>query len=467
MGSKKRKAYEAVEITDIEYKGHGIARPEGMVLFVEDALPGEVVDAQVTRKKRDHAFARPLAYRTLSEKRVEPFCSHFGTCGGCRWQYLEYADQLAYKQYFVEQILARIGKFRDLELRPIVGCESDRYYRNKLEFSFVDGRWLTEQEIASGADAGDRRALGLHVRGRFDRVIDIETCYLQPDPSNGIRRAVRDFTMEAGYSYYNPRTHEGFLRSLMIRTSLSGEVLVMLVCAYEDAPTRERLLDFIAERFPQVTSLDYMINGTQNDAIAPHPVHHYRGRGYINEICGPNSLKIHPKSFYQTNPAQAVRLYDVVAEFAALGGTETVYDLYCGIGSIGLYLAGSAGRVVGIDNVAEAIENARENAVYNGYENCSFETGNIRDLLTEEFAARHPAPDLVVLDPPRAGLHPEVIEALLELRPPHIVYVSCNPATQARDLQMLDTAYRITAVQPVDMFPQTYHIENVVDMWGR
>jgi 23S rRNA (uracil1939-C5)-methyltransferase len=467
MGSKKKPVYEAVEITDIEYRGHGIARPEGKVLFVEDALPGEVVDARVTRKKRDFAFARPVAYRELSQKRVEPFCEHFGPCGGCRWQYLDYADQLAYKQYFVGQILERIGKFRDLEVRPIIGCETDRFYRNKLDYSFAAGRWLSEEEIASAVEVADRRALGFHVRGRFDRVIDIETCYLQPDPSNDIRRAVRDFTMEGGFSYYDPVTHEGYLRSLIIRTSLSGEVMVIVVFAYEEEASRRRLLDFIAERFPRVTSLDYIINETKNDAIASHTVHHYGGQGYINELCGPNRLKIHPKSFYQTNPRQAVRLYDVVVELAGLTGRETVYDLYCGIGSIGLYLAGSAARVVGIDNVAEAIENARENAAYNGHGNCEFAVGNIRDVLTEEFAAAHPAPDLVVLDPPRAGLHPDVVEALLELVAPHIVYVSCNPATQARDLQMLDEAYRIEAVQPVDMFPQTFHIENVVDLRRR
>jgi 23S rRNA (uracil1939-C5)-methyltransferase len=467
MGSKKKPVFEAVEITDIEYRGHGIARPDGMVLFVEDALPGEVVDAKVTRRKRDYAFARVLAYRTRSAKRVEPFCEHFGPCGGCRWQYLAYTDQLAYKQYFVEQILERIGKFRDLELWPIIGCESDRFYRNKLEYSFAAGRWLSEEEIASGEDVPDRRALGFHVRGRFDRVVDVETCHLQPDPSNEIRRAVRDFTLAEGFSYYDPVNHEGFLRSLIVRTSLSGEVMVIVVFAYEDEPARRRVLDLIAQRFPQVTSLDYIINETKNDAVAPHTVHHYRGQGYINELCGPNRLKIHPKSFYQTNPRQAVRLYEVVAAFAALTGSETVYDLYCGIGSIGLYLAARAGRVVGIDNVAEAIDNARENAAYNGYGNCAFETGNIRHVLTPEFAARHPAPDLVVLDPPRAGLHPDVVGALLELAPPHIVYVSCNPATQARDLQLLDDAYRIDAVQPVDMFPQTFHIENVVDLRRR
>ncbi|MFP4010965.1 MAG: 23S rRNA (uracil(1939)-C(5))-methyltransferase RlmD [Spirochaetaceae bacterium] len=467
MGKGKKPVYEAVEIEDIEYRGHGIARPGGMVLFVEDALPGEVVDARVIRKKKDYAFARVVRYHKRSEERTEPFCSHFGLCGGCRWQYLPYGKQLSYKQYFVEQTLRRIGKLSELDIRPILGCEADRYYRNKLEFSFVDGRWLTEEEIAAGVEVEDRRALGLHVRGRFDRVIDIETCYLQPDPSNRIRREVRDFTLERGYSYYDPASHEGYLRTLMIRTSLSGEVMVVVVFAGDDRPSREELLDFIAERFPQVTSLDYIINDTRNDAIAPHTVYPYAGRGYIREICGPNTLKIHPKSFYQTNPRQAVRLYEVVSELADLTGHETVYDLYCGIGSIALYLAGRAGRVIGVDNVAEAVENARENALHNGYNNCEFFTGNIRDVLTEGFIASHPAPDLVVLDPPRAGLHPEVVEALVALAAPHIVYVSCNPATQARDLTRLSDAYRVEAVQPVDMFPQTFHIETVVDLTRR
>jgi 23S rRNA (uracil1939-C5)-methyltransferase len=467
MGSKKKPVYEAVEIEDIEYRGHGIGRPGGMVLFVEDALPGEVVDAKVTRKKRDFAFARVQEYRRRSGKRVEPFCTHFGPCGGCKWQYLSYADQRSYKEYFVSQILERIGKFTDIEIRPIIGCETDRFYRNKLEFSFAATRWLTEAEIAEGEGIEDRRALGFHVRGRFDRVLDIEYCFLQPDPSNEIRLAVRDFTLEAGYSYYDPVSHEGYLRTLIVRTSLSGEVMVIVVFAEDDESSRVKLLDFIGDRFPRVTSIDYIINGTKNDALAPHAAHHYAGRGYINELCGENTLKIHPKSFYQTNPKQAVRLYDVVREFAALTGSETVYDLYCGIGSIGGYLAGQAGRVIGIDNVEEAVENARENAASNGWRNCEFHTGNIRDVLTPGFTASHPAPDLVVLDPPRAGLHPDVIETLLELRADHIVYVSCNPATQARDLNMLATAYAIEAVQPVDMFPQTFHIENVVDLRRR
>ncbi len=464
MSSKKKPRYEAIRIEDIEYKGHGIARPDGMVLFVEDALPGELVDAQVTRKKRDHAFARVTAYHELSQKRTTPFCEHFGVCGGCRRQYLGYHDQLAYKQYFVEQVLERIGKFHDLPVREIIGCESDRFYRNKLEFSFAATRWLTDEEIVAGTQIDDRRALGFHVRGRFDRVTDIETCYLQPDPSNDIRRAVRDFTLSQGYSYYDPISHTGYLRSLVVRTSLSGEVMVIVVFAADDPASRERILEFIMERFPDLTSLDYIINETKNDSIAPHLVHNYRGRGYIHEQCGENRLKIHPKSFYQTNPKQAERLYEVVREFAGLNGTETVYDLYCGIGSIALYLAAEARRVIGIDSVEEAIENARENAAYNGHQNCTFFLGKVRDVLDHDFAVTRHAPDLVVLDPPRAGLHPDVVETLLKLRPAHIVYVSCNPATQARDLQLLDGAYRIGEVQPVDMFPQTYHIENVVDL---
>ena len=464
MSSKKKPLYEALRIEDIEYKGHGIARPEGKVLFVEDALPGELVDAQVSRKKRDHAFARVTVYHELSEKRTTPFCDHFGICGGCRWQYLGYQDQLAYKQYFVEQVLERIGKFRDLPVREIIGCESDRFYRNKLDFSFAATRWLTDSEIAEGTDIDDRRALGFHVRGRFDRVTDIETCHLQPDPSNEIRRAVRDFTLSAGYSYYDPVSHEGYLRSLIVRTSLSGEVMVIVVFAADEPASREHILEFILEGFPELTSLEYIINETKNDSIGSHLVHNYHGRGYIHEQCGSNRLKIHPKSFYQTNPKQAERLYEVVREFAGLTGTETVYDLYCGIGSIALYLAGEAGRVIGIDNVEEAVENARENAVYNGHENSEFFLGEVREVLDRDFVATHHAPDLVVLDPPRAGLHPEVVETLQKLRPEHIVYVSCNPATQARDLQLLNSSYRVGDVQPVDMFPQTYHIENVVDL---
>ncbi len=461
--SRRRKAYDNVEIIDLEYQGYGIAKPEGKVLFVEDTLPGELVDARIIKDKRDYAFATPTAFHTLSNERIEPFCDHFHACGGCKWQYLPYERQLAYKQYFVRQILERIARLEEPEIDPIIGCESDRYYRNKLDFSFTESRWLEPAEIQSGEEF-DRRGVGFHVRRRFDRVLDIEHCWLQPGPSNEIRNALRAFAKREDIPFFDPVSNQGFLRSLVIRTSLFEETMVMVVFATDDEEPRRRVMDFLTAAFPDITSLAYMINATKNDSTLPHAAHIYRGTDHIREKMGDRVLKIHPKSFYQTNPAQAVRLYQVAAEMASLTGSETVYDLYCGIGSIALFVADQAGRVVGIDNVPEAIENARENAGANAAANCTFLQGDVKDLLNDEFVAEHGRPDVVILDPPRAGMHPRVLKTLMEVLPPHIVYVSCNPATQARDLQELTQAYETGRIQPVDMFPQTYHIENVVDL---
>jgi 23S rRNA (uracil1939-C5)-methyltransferase len=478
--SKRRKHYEHIHILDLEYRGYGIAKPQGKVLFVEDSLPGEEVDARIIKDKRDYAFATPTAVHSYSPERIEPFCRHFHACGGCKWQYLPYERQLEYKQYFVEQIMQRIGKMPDPDIDPIMGCDEDRYYRNKLDFSFAASRWLSREEIASGEDF-DRRGLGFHVRRRFDRVLDITHCWLQPEPSNTIRNALRDFAVQEDLSFYNPVTHEGFLRSLIIRTSLFGETMVMLVFAEPDEAPRRRVLEFLSQWLveddaeapptqgepggpPRIHSIAYMINESKNDATAPHTAHIYAGRDHIRERMGERVLKIHPKSFYQTNPKQAVRLYGVARQMAELTGTETLYDLYCGIGSIGLFLSDRAGRVVGIDNVPEAVANARENARANGATNCRFVDGDVKDLLDADFVAEHGRPDVIVLDPPRAGVHPKVLETLLRVAPRQIVYVSCNPATQARDLLELTSAYEIRRTQPVDMFPQTYHIENVVDL---
>ena len=461
--ARRRKAYDNVEIIDLEYQGYGIAKPEGKVLFVEDTLPGELVDARIIKDKRDYAFATPTAFHTRSNERVEPFCEHFHACGGCKWQYLPYPRQLEYKEYFVRQILERIARLEEPAIDSIIGCESDRYYRNKLDFSFTESRWLEPSEIESG-ESFDRRGVGFHVRRRFDRVLDVEHCWLQPEPSNQIRNALRDFAKREHIPFFDPVSNQGFLRSLVIRTSLFEETMVMVVFATDEEEPRRRVMDFLAAEFPGITSLAYMINTTKNDSTLPHRAHISRGEDHIREKMGDRVLKIHPKSFYQTNPAQAVRLYEVAAEMASPTGSETVYDLYCGIGSIGLFVSDQVGRVVGIDNVPEAIENARENADANNAANCSFLQGDVKDLLSDEFVAVHGRPDVVILDPPRAGMHPRVLKTLMELLPPHIVYVSCNPATQARDLQELTQAYEIGRIQPVDMFPQTYHIENVVDL---
>jgi len=460
---KKKKEITGLTIDDLEYEGRGVGRADGKVIFVEDALPGEVVDVRVTRNKRDHAFGIVTAFHTTSDKRVQPFCEHFQDCGGCRWQYLSYDDQLSFKHYFVSQIMRRIGKVDGLELEPILGCERDRFYRNKLEFSFTNNRWLSREEVDSGKDAGDRRGLGLHVRGRFDKIIDINTCHLQEDPSNEIRLAVRDFAREKEMAFYDPVTHSGFLRSLIIRTALTGETMIVPVFAAEDTRLREEMLDFLAERFAP-TSISYIINSTANDSVAALDVHEYTGRPYIEEACGHIRLMIHAKSFYQTNSYQAVRLYTLVREWAALSGSELVYDLYCGIGSIGLFLADGCREVVGIDNVEEAIVKARENAEHNNVTNTQFYTGEVETVATDSFFSRHGQPDLVILDPPRAGIHPSVIQTLLQQSPPRIIYVSCKPSTQARDVLALKERYDIVRARPVDMFPQTYHIENVIEL---
>lgn len=468
MGTRRKqrtpRVFEQQTVVDLEHQGHGVIKPEGQVIFVEDALPGEVVDVQVIRRKRNHAYAAVTNYHRRAPERVEPFCSHFGLCGGCRWQFLPYAQQLQYKERFVGEIMRRIGGLQDLPFEPILGCEADRFYRNKLDYSFTDSRWLTREEIDHGEDAIERRGVGFHVRGRFDRVLDVDTCYLQPEPSNQIRRAIRDYTIERDYRYYNPHSHEGWLRSLVVRTGTSGSVMVTVVFGNDDNPRqRETLFDMIESTFPAVVSINYVINATVNDALAPHEVHHTRGRDHIIEQCDHLRLRIHPRSFYQTNARQAERLYRLVAEWARLDGSQVVWDLYCGIGSIALYLASRARRVWGVESVAEAVANAVENAQLNGIENVAFSAGDVKDALRAPPAeAGHP--DLLVVDPPRAGLHPSVVQAIVHASVPRIIYVSCNPATQARDLQLMTERYRAVRCRPVDMFPHTQHIESVVEL---
>ncbi|TVQ40708.1 MAG: 23S rRNA (uracil(1939)-C(5))-methyltransferase RlmD [Spirochaetaceae bacterium] len=466
---RKRTLYERQTVVDIEHTGHGIVKPEGKVIFVEDALPGEVVDVVVTRSRRNHAFGMVERHHLRSPQRVEPFCSHFGVCGGCRWQYLSYARQLEYKHSFVRSIMLRIGGLDDLEVLPILGCRQDRFYRNKLDFSFTDARWLSREEIAGGGDNLERRGAGFHVRGRFDRILDIDTCHLQPEPSNAIRRAVRDFTIAADHSYYNSRSHCGWLRSLVVRTSSEGQVMVTVVFgSAANEAQRERLFDMIESTFPSVVSINYIVNTTLNDSLAAHRVHRARGTDFVVERCGDLRLRIHPRSFYQTNPLQAERLYGLVEEWAALNGTQTVWDLYCGIGSIALFLARRAGLVWGVETVAEAIDNARENALGNGIGNVVFCVADVKDALCtpppEALPSGADAPDLLVLDPPRAGLHPAVVKSILQLAAPRIIYVSCNPTTQARDVQMMSGDYRAVRCRPVDMFPHTHHIESVIEL---
>jgi 23S rRNA (uracil1939-C5)-methyltransferase len=460
------RSYEAQEILDLEYQGNGVAKPEGRVLFVEGVLPGEIVDVRVTRRKKDVAFGVPTAFHRTSERRVEPFCPHFADCGGCTWQYLGYADQLRYKERFVGEVLARLGGVTGPAPLPILGCEQDRFYRNKLDYSFSPTRWLSESEVAGEELFDDRRALGFHVKGRFDRVLDVRVCFLQRDPSNRIRTEARRIARERGFSFHDPVRHEGLLRSLIIRTTEDGDVMVILVI-HEDRPDAAAyMLGALVEAVPEITSAYYLVNPTQNDDIAPHTARHVAGATVIQERCGSLRFAIHPKSFYQTNSRQAERLYGVVREWLDPRDGDLLLDLYCGIGSIGLFLADRVDTVVGIEYVEEAVDRARENAVLNGVANAAFHAGDVRELLRSagDPGSPIPRPDLVVLDPPRAGVHPDVIGELIRLAPRQIIYVSCKPSTQARDLARLRERYDVTRVQPVDMFPQTFHIESVVDL---
>ncbi|MEE8440177.1 MAG: 23S rRNA (uracil(1939)-C(5))-methyltransferase RlmD [Spirochaetia bacterium] len=471
---KRQRTYTEQTIEEIESGGHGIIKPEGRVVFVEGVLPGEVVDVAITRKKRSHAFARVTAWHKKSDDRREPFCSHFADCGGCMWQYLPYEAQLGYKERFVADVLRRSAGIEEPTPLPILGCEGETYYRNKLDFSFAPVRWITQSEVDSGRTITDRRALGFHVKGRFDRVLEVDHCYLQADPSNDIRTAAREIALAEGYSFHDPVEHTGLLRSLIIRTSELGGVMVILVIGEDRPDIAGAFLSVLKERVPSISSASYIINTTLNDDVAPHPAFHAFGDQIITERCGHLEFAIHPKSFYQTNSRQAERLYGVIREWLETGGKETLLDLYCGIGSIGLFVADLVGSVVGIESVPEAVERAVENSRLNGIGNARFYAGDVRELLAtagrEILGAEEastpviPKPDIVVLDPPRAGLHPKVLEALLALTPRQIIYVSCKPSTQARDLAVLGEKYRVERIQPVDMFPQTFHIENVVDL---
>lgn len=463
MGRRKKlPLLEEVEITDIGARGKAIARVDNLVTFISNGLPGDVVDVQLTRRRKSYQEGRVVKFHRLSEKRTDPFCKHFGICGGCRWQDLKYTEQLAYKQKEVSDALERIGKLELPGIRPILASKNERHYRNKLEFTFSNRRWLSEEEIRSGEEFGQRKGLGFHIPGMFDRVVDLEECYLQPGPSNAIRQAVRDFTRENGWSYYDLREGGGLLRNLIIRNTLSGELMVIVVFFEEEEESRQALLDHLRSSFPQITSLMYCINRKANDTLGDQEILLHSGRDHILEAMDDLRFRIGPKSFFQTNSRQALELYRKVSEYSALKGDEVVYDLYTGTGTIALFLAGSVRKVVGIESVEEAILDARMNAELNGIENALFFNGDMKEVLNKAFLEREGRPDVLVTDPPRAGMHEDVVRQILQAAPRRIVYVSCNPATQARDLQALCQGYRILEVQPVDMFPHTYHVENIV-----
>ncbi len=460
---KQNILFENLEVTGAGAKGKSIAKaPDGKVIFINNAVPGDIVDIRTTKKKRSFYEGTAVAIHEYSTKRVEPVCQHFGTCGGCKWQNMGYEHQLFYKQQEVENNLRRIGKIELPPVTPILGSEDIYFYRNKMEFSFSDSRWLTLEEIKSDRDFSDKNALGFHIPGMWDKILDIKKCHLQADPSNAIRNFVKDFANKNDISFFNTREQYGLLRTLMIRTSSNGELMVVVQFFEDDTVKRELLLDNIALNFPEITSLQYVVNPKGNDTIYDQEVICYKGRDHIFEEMEGLKFKINAKSFYQTNSKQAYELYKITRDYAQLTGEELVYDLYTGTGTIAQFVAKNAKKVVGIEAVPVAIEDAKENAKRNNIENTQFYAGDMRKVFTKEFIAAHGKPDVIITDPPRDGMHKDVIDQIIGILPQRIVYVSCNSATQARDLELLDQHYKVTRVRPVDMFPQTFHVENVV-----
>lgn len=467
MARKKKELplLEKITITDVAAEGKALAKVNDLVVFVPYVVPGDVVDLQVKRKKNHYAEAVAVKFHEYSPVRAVPFCQHYGVCGGCKWQCLPYAEQIKYKQKQVTDNLTRIGKIDLPEISPILGSEKTEFYRNKLEFTFSNKRWLTEEEVKQDVKYDQMNAVGFHIPGAFDKVLAIEKCWLQDDISNQIRNAVRDYAYQHDYSFFNLRSQEGMLRNLMIRTSSTGELMVLLQCKIVEDSEMElmkQLLAFVAGEFPQITSLLYVVNNKCNDAINDLDVMVFKGNDHIFEEMEGLRFKIGAKSFYQTNSEQAYNLYKVARNFAGLTGNELVYDLYTGTGTIANFVSRQAKKVIGIEYVPEAIEDAKVNSEINGIGNTLFYAGDMKDILTQGFINQHGRPDVIITDPPRAGMHDDVINTILFAEPQRIVYVSCNPATQARDLSLLDAKYKVMAVQPVDMFPHTHHVENVV-----
>lgn len=453
----------ALEITGIADKGKAVGRHDGLVVFVEGVVPGDVAEVQVFKKSKGVLFGRMVKLVTPSPDRAEPFCAHFGVCGGCKWQYLTYEAQLRHKQNEVEQCFARIGKVKPQVTLPILGAPAQRFHRNKLEFAFSNRRWFASEELGEDTPAIDKNGMGFHLPGLFDKVLDLKECHLQAEPSDSIRQAVHDYAREHALGHYDIRGHEGYLRGLMIRTSSLGQVMLLFMFGQDHPEEQKALFEFVLEKFKgQITTLCYCINQKTNDTIYDQEIISYFGQGFITERLGHCIYKIGPKSFFQTNTAQATNLYTITREFAALQPHETVYDLYTGTGSIACFVAADCKHVVGVEEVAPAIEDAKVNAEMNGLSNTTFYAGDVKDILSEEFIAKHGKPDVVITDPPRIGMHPNVVATLLQLEAPRMVYVSCNPATQARDLALLSEKYDVLKSQAVDMFPHTHHIENVV-----
>lgn len=464
MGRRKtnRVILKDLTVIDAGAKGKAVAKAEdGRVVFISNAIPGDVVDVQTTKKRKAYFEGKAIHFSTLSDKRVEPVCQHFGTCGGCKWQHMGYEHQLFYKQNEIENNLKRIGKVELPEITPILGSAAQYFYRNKMEFSFSNNKWLTLAQINSDVVVENKNALGFHIPGMWDKILDLEKCHLQADPSNAIRDFIKEKSQQLEIPFFNTRKQEGVLRTLMIRTASTGDVMVLLQL-FTDSDKRENLLNAIATQFPEITSLQYVINGKGNDTIYDQTVVCYKGQDFIEEEMEGLRFKINAKSFYQTNSQQAFELYKITRDFAGLTGNELVFDLYTGTGTIAQFVSKKARKVVGVESVPEAIEAAKENAQRNHIENTEFIVGDMKAVFNNAFIETHGTPDVVITDPPRDGMHKDVVAQLISLAAPKIVYVSCNSATQARDLALLDELYKVTKVQPVDMFPQTHHVENVV-----
>jgi len=453
---------EKVRITDIGAEGNALARVDNLVVFVPMLIPGDVVDIKVIRKRKKYLEGVVLQFHEYSPDRIAARCIHFGVCGGCKWQHLPYKLQLYYKEKQVRDNLIRIGKIELPDISPIIGSSEIFLYRNKLEYTFSDKRWLTKEEVISDKKFEKEDALGFHIPGLFDKVLDIEECHLQPQPSNSIKNAVRQYSHDNNLEFFDLREQKGFLRNIVIRNSLEGKVMVIVVFFHDDAERRNGLLEFLASSFPQITSLMYIINSKRNDSLSDQNPILYKGDDHLVEEMDGLKFRVGPKSFYQTNTRQALELYRIARDFAGLTGKEIVYDLYTGTGTIANYLAAFAKKVIGIEYVDEAVQDARLNSEINGINNTVFFFGDMKDILSETFFTSNGNPDVIITDPPRAGMHEEVIKIIAAERPEKIVYISCNPATQSRDIQLLSDTYSVVAVQPVDMFPHTHHVENVV-----
>lgn len=461
---KERPLLEKITITDIGAEGNALARVENKVLFVPMLIPGDVVDVRIRKERKNYLEGSVVRFHEYSKDRVKPLCRHFGECGGCKWQHLPYHLQLQFKEKQVKDSLERIGRLELPSISPIIGSSQIFGYRNKLEFTFSEKRWLTNEEMNSGNETGNNDALGFHIPGKFDKVMDILECHLQPEPSDSIRNAVRRYAHRKGLQFFNLRQQSGFLRNLIIRNTLDGQLMVIVVFFLDEKERREDLLDFLSSEFPLITSLFYIVNNKRNDSLTDQTPVLYKGEDHLTETMDGLKFRIGPKSFSQTNTAQAIQLYRTARNFAGLTGNEIVYDLYTGTGTIANFVASLSRKVIGIEYIEDAVRDAVENSRINNITNTSFFSGDIKDVLSEKFVEMNGRPDVIITDPPRAGMHQDVVEKILSILPSRIVYISCNPATQARDLQLLSGKYYVAGVQPVDMFPHTHHVENVVLM---